>query len=109
MLAPAVRICRVRALKEGKYQLSIAIFDVRDGTPTLSLLKVPLLSFMFQVGQESCSGQCIPVQCDHGNDEEVQKVFDKVSKEQNGRLDILVNNACTGWKVGCVSSSSCIG
>ena len=42
-----VRICRVRALKEGKYQLSIAIFDVRDGTPTLSLLKVPLLSFMF--------------------------------------------------------------
>ncbi|CAH3167913.1 unnamed protein product, partial [Porites lobata] len=50
------------------------------------------------VGQESCSGQCIPVQCDHGNDDEVQKVFDKVSKEQNGRLDILVNNACTGWK-----------
>ncbi|XP_073232583.1 dehydrogenase/reductase SDR family member 1-like [Porites lutea] len=51
-----------------------------------------------EVGQDSCSGQCIPVQCDHGNDDEVQKLFDKVSKEQNGRLDILVNNACTGWK-----------
>ncbi|CAH3172325.1 unnamed protein product [Porites lobata] len=50
------------------------------------------------VGHDSCSGQCIPVQCDHGNDDEVQKLFDKVSKEQNGRLDILVNNACTGWK-----------
>ena len=43
VLAPAVRICRVRALKERKYQLSVAIFDVRDGTPTLSLLKVPFI------------------------------------------------------------------
>ena len=31
-LTPAVRICRVRSLKEGKYQLPIAIFDVRDVT-----------------------------------------------------------------------------
>ncbi|CAH3192043.1 unnamed protein product, partial [Porites evermanni] len=52
-------------------------------------------TFLFK---ESCGGQCIPVQCDHGNDEEVQKLFDKVSKEQNGRLDILVNNAYNGVK-----------
>ena len=26
----ALRICRVRALKERKYQLPVAIFDVRD-------------------------------------------------------------------------------
>ena len=45
------------------------------------------------------------MQCDHGNDQEVQKLFDKVSKEQNGRLDILVNNAFKGVKVQSVSNS----
>ena len=29
-LTPAERICRVKALKERKYQLPVAIFDVRD-------------------------------------------------------------------------------
>ena len=45
------------------------------------------------------------MQCDHGNDQEVQKLFDKVSKEQNERLDILVNNAFKGVKVQSVSNS----
>jgi len=48
-----------------------------------------------EIGQES-AGQCIPVKCDHGNDEEVKELFDKVSREQNGRLDVLVNNAFGG-------------
>ena len=30
VLIPAVRMCRVRALKEKKYQLPLAISDVRD-------------------------------------------------------------------------------
>ena len=30
VLTPAVRICRVRAMKERKYQLPVAIFDVED-------------------------------------------------------------------------------
>ena len=30
VLTPAVRICRARALKERKYQLGIAVFDVQD-------------------------------------------------------------------------------
>ena len=30
VLTPAVRICRVIALKEIKYQLPVSIFDVRD-------------------------------------------------------------------------------
>ena len=30
VLIPAVQICRVRALKEGIYQLSVSIFGVRD-------------------------------------------------------------------------------
>lgn len=46
--------------------------------------------------EQDCVGKCIPVKCDHANDEEVKQLFDKVSKEQNGRLDILVNNAYSG-------------
>lgn len=42
---------------------------------------------------ESRGGKCIPVQCDHSKDEEIAALFEKVKTEQNGRLDILVNNA----------------
>ncbi|XP_066300369.1 dehydrogenase/reductase SDR family member 1-like [Branchiostoma lanceolatum] len=38
-------------------------------------------------------GRAIPVQCDHEKDDEVKDLFARVSTEQNGRLDILVNNA----------------
>jgi NAD(P)-dependent dehydrogenase (short-subunit alcohol dehydrogenase family) len=37
-------------------------------------------------------GHGIAVPCDHSNDEEVRALFERVAKEQ-GRLDILVNNA----------------
>jgi NAD(P)-dependent dehydrogenase (short-subunit alcohol dehydrogenase family) len=40
-------------------------------------------------------GRGIPVQVDHTQDSEVQALFDRVIKEQ-GRLDILVNNAWGG-------------
>ena len=62
------------------------------------LNKFKVLLLLFQIGEES-SGQCIPVKCDHGNDEEVKQLFDKVSREQNGRLDVLVNNAYKGVSV----------
>ncbi|KAJ8303067.1 hypothetical protein KUTeg_019463, partial [Tegillarca granosa] len=42
---------------------------------------------------ENRGGTCIPVQCDHSKDEDIQKLFEKVKKEQNGQLDVLVNNA----------------
>lgn len=51
-----------------------------------------------QIGKDS-PGKFIPVKCDHENDEEVKELFDKVSKEQNGRLDVLVNNAYAGVQV----------
>lgn len=35
----------------------------------------------------------IPIRCDHSNDADVQHVMDRIGQEQNGRLDILVNNA----------------
>jgi NAD(P)-dependent dehydrogenase (short-subunit alcohol dehydrogenase family) len=42
-------------------------------------------------GKDS-GGKGIAVACDHGNDEQVAALFDQVKREQ-GRLDILVNNA----------------
>ncbi|XP_033626153.1 dehydrogenase/reductase SDR family member 1-like isoform X2 [Asterias rubens] len=42
---------------------------------------------------EARGGKCIPVQCDHADDEQVKQLFEQISKEQNGRLDVLVNNA----------------
>uniref|UniRef100_UPI00358FB104 dehydrogenase/reductase SDR family member 1 n=1 Tax=Myxine glutinosa TaxID=7769 RepID=UPI00358FB104 len=45
---------------------------------------------------ENRGGRCLPVRCDSTNDLEIQSLFDQVKKEQNGRLDILVNNAYAG-------------
>ena len=39
------------------------------------------------------------VQCDHSDDEQVKNVFEKIRHEQDGRLDILVNNAFAGVPV----------
>jgi len=38
----------------------------------------------------------VTVQMDHGVDSEVEKLFDQIKKEQNGKLDLLVNNAYAG-------------
>jgi dehydrogenase/reductase SDR family protein 1 len=37
---------------------------------------------------------------DHENDGQIKALFDKIEKEQNGRLDILVNNAYKAVVVG---------
>src|ERR1051326_3417602 len=36
-------------------------------------------------------GTCIPMRCDHGDDAQVQSVFDEIERV-HGRLDLLVNN-----------------
>ncbi|XP_006816921.2 dehydrogenase/reductase SDR family member 1-like [Saccoglossus kowalevskii] len=45
---------------------------------------------------EERGGTCIPVKCDHTDDKQVEELFNKINKEQNGRLDLLVNNAYSG-------------
>ena len=40
-------------------------------------------------------GVGIPVRCDHGADEEVEALFERV-KQEHGHLEILVNNAWGG-------------
>ncbi|XP_052769663.1 dehydrogenase/reductase SDR family member 1-like [Mya arenaria] len=42
---------------------------------------------------EARGGTCIPVQCDHSNDKDVEQLFETVKSENDGRLDIVVNNA----------------
>ncbi|KAL5016967.1 hypothetical protein ScPMuIL_006556 [Solemya velum] len=48
-------------------------------------------------------GSCIPVRCDHSNDQDVEKLFDQISREQDGQLDLLVNNVYSA--VGNVSDN----
>lgn len=43
-------------------------------------------------------GTGIPVQCDHTDDEQVRRAFDRIKAEQ-GRLDLLVNNAWSGYEI----------
>jgi dehydrogenase/reductase SDR family protein 1 len=38
-------------------------------------------------------GTCVPAQVDHSNDAEVEAFFKRVEKDENGKLDVLVNNA----------------
>jgi len=35
----------------------------------------------------------LPLQVDHANEDEIERLFETIKKEQNGQLDILVNNA----------------
>lgn len=46
---------------------------------------------------EELGGKAIAVQCDHGEDDQIIALFERVRKEQ-GRLDILVNNVFTAPK-----------
>ena len=48
-----------------------------------------------QEAVEAAGGICIPVQVDHGDDEQVRSLFDRIQQEQ-GKLDLLVNNVYAG-------------
>ncbi|WP_341531115.1 SDR family NAD(P)-dependent oxidoreductase [Nostoc sp. UHCC 0302] len=45
---------------------------------------------------EEAGGICIPVQVDHSDDEQVRLLFERIQDEQDGRLDLLVNNVFSG-------------
>src|SRR3954447_11887465 len=46
---------------------------------------------------EAMGGKCVAVQCDHRDDEQTRKVFERIKAEQ-GKLDILVNNVWGGYE-----------
>ncbi|QQE67493.1 short-chain dehydrogenase (plasmid) [Leptolyngbya sp. BL0902] len=45
---------------------------------------------------EQAGGVAIPVQVDHSDDEQIKALFERIQTEQDGRLDVLVNNAYAG-------------
>jgi NAD(P)-dependent dehydrogenase (short-subunit alcohol dehydrogenase family) len=51
-----------------------------------------------QLAVEEAGGVCIPVQVDHSDDEQVRLLFDRIQDEQ-GQLDVLVNNVYSGVQV----------
>jgi len=38
-------------------------------------------------------GKGVPILCDHSDDAQVQRAFEEIAKQSDGKLDILVNNA----------------
>jgi dehydrogenase/reductase SDR family protein 1 len=60
---------------------------------------VDLPGTIYQTAEEvaKLGGQCIAIQCDHRDDQQVEAVFGRIRAEQN-RLDILVNNAWGGYE-----------
>ncbi|WP_088240641.1 SDR family NAD(P)-dependent oxidoreductase [Calothrix rhizosoleniae] len=51
-----------------------------------------------QAAVESAGGICIPVQVDHSDDQQVRSLFERIQDEQDGKLDLLVNNVYGGVK-----------
>ncbi|WP_414529596.1 SDR family NAD(P)-dependent oxidoreductase [Nodularia chucula] len=49
-----------------------------------------------QAAVEQAGGICIPVTVDHSDDEQVRLLFERIENEQNGQLDLLVNNVFSG-------------
>ncbi len=49
-----------------------------------------------QAAVESAGGICIPVQVDHSDDQQVRSLFERIQDEQDGTLDLLVNNVYGG-------------
>jgi len=45
---------------------------------------------------EKVGGICIAVTVDHSDDRQIQSLFEQIGREQNGQLDLLVNNAYGG-------------
>ncbi|CAD5213478.1 unnamed protein product [Bursaphelenchus xylophilus] len=58
-------------------------------------LNFPSTTTLAEVAQEITAkgGHGIVAYCDHSKADDVKKLFQKIEKEQSGRLDILVNNA----------------
>ncbi|NJL81841.1 MAG: SDR family NAD(P)-dependent oxidoreductase [Chloroflexaceae bacterium] len=53
---------------------------------------------------EGAGGTCIPLQVDHSDDEQIRCLFEQIAAEQQGQLDLLVNNVFSG--VSAISQAS---
>lgn len=52
-------------------------------------------------------GKGIAVYCDHSDADDIKRLFERIEREQNGQLDILVNNAYSAVNVSfCCSQAN---
>ena len=60
---------------------------------------LPLPGTIHQTADEvtALGGRGIVLRCDHTDDAQTQAVFDQIAREQDGRLDVLVNNVWGGY------------
>ena len=49
-----------------------------------------------QLAIEAAGGKCIPVRVDHSEDEQIKALFARIEREQQGQLDLVVNNVFSG-------------
>lgn len=61
---------------------------------------IPLPGTIHQTAEEvtAIGGRGIAIRCDHSDDEQTRAVFAQIAREQNGRLDVLVNNVWGGYE-----------
>ncbi len=45
---------------------------------------------------EQAGGMALPIQVDHSDDDQVKALFERIQTDQDGHLDLLVNNAYSG-------------
>ncbi|XP_076818640.1 dehydrogenase/reductase SDR family member 1-like isoform X2 [Clavelina lepadiformis] len=88
------KVCLITGASRGIGR-GIALQLVTNGaTCYITGRNIEKLVMVQKEGQNRCvPGICIPVECDHSNDESVAKLFARISAEQAGQLDLLVNNA----------------
>ncbi len=81
------------ALGESGALVYITGRDVNQSNP-LDTVSGSLLETQSAV--EKAGGICIAVFIDHSDDEQIKSLFEQIDREQNGQLDLLVNNAYGG-------------
>lgn len=76
-----------------------AIVYISGRTIDESTSAVPLAGTIYETATQASArgGTVIAVRCDHRDDEQVEALFARIQREQ-GRLDILVNNAWRGYE-----------
>jgi len=88
------KICLVTGASRGIGR-GIAIQLIANGaTVYITGRKKESLELVAQEAKErSLNGTCVPVECDHSDDESVKNVFKKIQSDHKGQFDLLVNNA----------------
>lgn len=90
-----------KILKQTAAQVMMPNKMLRLGNRSSIVCKVCFFLCLSQVDERG--GRCVPVVCDSTKNEDIEDLFERIKREQDGRLDILVNNAYAGVHVGVIN------